>query len=120
MNERFRLLAAKTSKVTASPGAFMAAVASILVWAALGPVFHWSETHQLVINTFTTIVTFLMSFLIQNSSDRSDRATHLKLDELLHSHQESSNRLIGLERQRDGALDAAQSRLESAGQAEEL
>jgi low affinity Fe/Cu permease len=69
----------------------------VLAWAALGPVFHFSEDWQLVINTGTTIVTFLMVFLIQQSQNKDSVAVHLKLNELLASHRNASNRMIGIE-----------------------
>ena len=75
----------------------MAAVLVIVVWAATGPVFGWSDTWQLVINTGTTIVTFLMVFLIQSTQSRDTRALHLKLDELIRVNQAARNSLLNLE-----------------------
>jgi len=77
--------------------AFSAAFVIVLAWAALGPVFHYSEDWQLVINTGTTIVTFLMVFLIQQSQNKDSVAMHLKLNELLASDRNASNRLVGIE-----------------------
>ncbi|GAB4212055.1 MAG: hypothetical protein OHK0022_47390 [Roseiflexaceae bacterium] len=85
MNELFRKFANKTSDIVGSPWAFIAAVALIIGWAASGPLFGFSDTWQLVINTGTTIITFLMVFLIQNTQNRDARAIHLKLDELIRS-----------------------------------
>lgn len=77
---------------------FWGAVAVIIVWAATGPVFDYSDTWQLVINTATTIVTFLMVFLIQNTQTRDTRAMQLKLDELIRAQENASNALRGIER----------------------
>src|SRR6476620_5064652 len=82
---------------TGSTTAFLCAVAVILVWIATGPVFHYSDTWQLVINTSTTIVTFLMVFLIQRAQNKDARALHLKLNELLAVTEGASNRLIDVE-----------------------
>src|SRR5690242_21151572 len=82
---------------TGTTSAFTTACAIIIVWAISGPVFGFSDTWQLVINTGTTIVTFLMVFLIQNSQNRESRATQLKLDELIRSIQNASDRLIDIE-----------------------
>src|SRR5438045_133635 len=79
---RFRLCASWIAAAAGSPWAFLAAALSIVTWAFLGPRFHYSDTWQLVINTATTIVTFLMVFLIQNTQNRDTKALHLKLDEL--------------------------------------
>ena len=82
---------------TGSSQAFAGAVGVIIVWALLGPVFHFSDTWQLVINTGTTIVTFLMVFLIQNTQNRDIQAVHIKLDELIRSHQGAHTALLNLE-----------------------
>jgi low affinity Fe/Cu permease len=81
--ELFRHFAHFTAEIAGSVWMFAAAVALILVWVATGPIFHFSDTWQLVINTGTTIITFLMVFLIQNTQNRDGRAIHLKLDELI-------------------------------------
>jgi len=80
-----------------TPAAFGIALAAILVWAATGPIFDYSETWQLIVNTATTIVTFLMVFVIQQSQNKDSVALHLKLNELLASHRQASNRLIAVE-----------------------
>ena len=85
MNELFRKFAQHTSNATGTPWAFLLAVAVVVVWAVTGPLFGYSDTWQLVINTGTTIVTFLMVFLIQNTQNRDAVALHLKLDELLRA-----------------------------------
>src|SRR5262252_10390632 len=79
----FTLFAKLTAHVTGRPGTFMLALAVIVVWAITGPVFHWSDTWQLIVNTGTTIVTFLMVFLIQSTQNRDAVAVQVKLDELL-------------------------------------
>lgn len=85
MQEVFRKVAAKTSNFTGSALAFLIAVSVVVVWAITGPLFNYSSNWQLVINTGTTIVTFLMVFLIQNTQNRDSKAMHLKLDELIRS-----------------------------------
>ena len=97
MHDTFRKFAATISHMTGSPWAFLIAFAVIVVWASLGPPFEFSDTWQLVINTGTTIVTFLMVFLIQNTQNRDAKAIHLKLDELIRSIKSARNRLIDLE-----------------------
>jgi low affinity Fe/Cu permease len=82
---------------TGSPGAFMIAFFLIILWGATGPVFHYSNTWQLVINTGTTIITFLMVFIIQQSQNRDTAAMHLKLNELIASNERASNRLVDVE-----------------------
>ncbi len=89
----------------ASPTAFLAAIVIVLVWLATGPAFHYSDTWQLVINTGTSVVTFLMVFLIQNSQSRDTRAIQLKLDELLRSIKSARNELVSLEGLSDDELD---------------
>ena len=91
-----------------SPAAFMLAVATILAWAALGPTFAYSDTWQLAINTGTTIVTFLMVFLIQATQNRDAKAIHLKLDELIRGLQGARNHLVDLEHLTDVELDELQ------------
>ncbi|MEP7292261.1 MAG: low affinity iron permease family protein [Chloroflexota bacterium] len=97
MNEFFRKFAHRTSGIVGSPWSFIVAVAVIIVWAVTGPIFHFSDTWQLVINTSTTIVTFLMVFLIQNTQNRDAKAIHLKLDELIRSVDTARNNLVDLE-----------------------
>jgi len=90
---------------TGKTSAFIFAFAMIIVWLALGPVFHFSDSWQLVINTGTTIVTFLMVFLIQRAQNKDARATALKLNELIAAMEGASNRLIDLEDLSEGELD---------------
>jgi len=87
-----------------SPYAFLTAVLIVGVWAALGPHFGWSETHQLVINTFTTIVTFLVVFLIQSTQNRDTKSLHLKIDELLKATGGARNSMIDLDSLSDEQL----------------
>ena len=105
----FHRLAVGASAVTGSVWAFVAALALILLWALLGPVFHYSDTWQLVVNTATTIITFLMIFLVQNTQNRDARAIHLKLDELIRHVQGARNSLIALEDMSDEELDRLES-----------
>ncbi len=93
----FEKLAANVSAATGSTAAILMAFGSVLLWAALGPVFHYSENWQLVINTGTTIITFLMVFLIQKSQNKESMAVQLKLNELVAAHEFASNRLVDVE-----------------------
>jgi low affinity Fe/Cu permease len=95
--EKFRQFSGKVAGAVGSPWAFAVAVVAIVIWALLGPVYHYSDTWQLVINTGTTIVTFLMVFLIQNTQNRDARAIHLKLDELIRGLKGPRNKLVDLE-----------------------
>ena len=97
MRKFFNLCAAKTSTAAGHPVTFAIAVGTIVVWAVTGPMFHYSDTWQLVINTGTTIVTFLMVFLIQNTQNRDTEALQLKIDELIRVTEQARNRLINLE-----------------------
>jgi low affinity Fe/Cu permease len=103
-SERFHWFAARTSLVLGSPWAFFLALTVVVVWLLSGPVFHFSDTWQLVINTSTTIVTFLMVFLIQNTQNRDAKALHLKLDELIRATRTARNELIELETMSDPEL----------------
>jgi len=100
----FSRLAARVATITGSYLAFIVAVTLILVWAVTGPLFDFSTTWQLVVNTATTIVTFLMVFLIQNTQNRDSLAMHLKLDELLRAVEGASSSLIDAEDEPDAAL----------------
>ena len=93
----FRRIACKSAEALGSSWAFIGALLVVMTWAAMGPFFHYSDTWQLVINTGTTIVTFLMVFLIQNAQNRDAKALHLKLDELIHAVKEARNELIDVE-----------------------
>jgi len=104
IRDSFRHFARKTSAVLGSAWAFIAAIIIIAVWGLTGPVFHFSDTWQLIINTGTTIVTFLMVFLIQNTQNRDAKAMHLKLDELIRAIEGARNRLVDLEKLSDEEL----------------
>lgn len=104
-DEKFRRFAQKTSNVAGSSWAFLLALFVIIVWAVTGPIFHFSNVWQLVINTGTTIVTFLMVFLVQNTQNRETKATQIKLDELIRAQKSAHNKLIGIEKESDKRLD---------------
>ncbi|MEO6849547.1 MAG: low affinity iron permease family protein, partial [Mucilaginibacter sp.] len=93
------------TNATGSSAAFIIAISVILVWGVTGPVFKYSDTWQLIINTGTTVVTFLMVFLIQKSQNKDSKAVHLKLNELLASHQGASNRMVDIEDLNEIELD---------------
>ena len=95
--DAFRTLAHATASAIGSPYAFAAALVAVVVWAATGPAFHYSDTWQLVINTATTVITFLVVFMIQNTQNRDSRAIHLKLDELIRAVDAARNRLLDIE-----------------------
>jgi low affinity Fe/Cu permease len=105
MNEVFRKFAQKVSQWAGTSWTFIVAVLIIIVWAASGPLFGYSDTWQLVINTGTTIITFLMVFLIQNTQNRDAKAIHLKLDELIKAQKGARTRLVDLEEMSDEELE---------------
>ena len=105
MNNAFRKFAYRVSKIVGSPWSFVIALLLIVVWAVTGPMFHFSDTWQLVINTSTTIITFLMVFLIQNSQNRDSNAIQLKLDELIRAVTSARNNLVNLEELSDDELN---------------
>src|SRR5437588_2788768 len=112
MRELFRKFAQITSQVVGSSWAFILAVAVIAAWAVTGPMFHYSDTWQLVINTGTTIITFLMVFLIQNTQNRDAKAIHLKLDELIKGVKGARTSLVNLEQLSDEDLERLQKEFE--------
>jgi low affinity Fe/Cu permease len=112
-NDWFGRFAASSSGWLGSKWAFGGAVLLILLWAALGPMFHYSAEWQLVINTGTTIVTFLMVFLIQNTQNRDARAINLKLNELIRAGDKAQNQMIDIESLSDLELDELQAKYEA-------
>ncbi len=110
--ETFRKFSHATADMVGRSQTFMCAVAIIVIWGATGPLFHFSDTWQLVINTGTTIVTFLMVFLIQNTQNRDAQAIHLKLDELIRANVHARNGLVALESRSDEELKNLQSEFE--------
>jgi low affinity Fe/Cu permease len=104
MDKLFAKFANATARITGSPAAFLVCVASVVIWAATGPVFKFSETWQLVINTGTTIVTFLMVFLIQNTQNRDGAAIQTKLDELIRAS-DAEDEFMGIEKLTDKELE---------------
>ncbi len=117
MRERFSRFAARTATLMGSYWAFIVAVLVILVWVVSGPLFRFSDTWQLIINTGTTIVTFLMVFLIQNTQNREARATQLKLDELIRALREANDQLIDIEDDTEEQLDRFNHLYTKAGEA---
>ncbi|WP_336487745.1 low affinity iron permease family protein [Methylobacterium nigriterrae] len=115
----FTAFAAKFAKWSGHPVAFALGAASVVAWAASGPYFHFSDTWELVINTGTTIVTFLMVFLIQNSQNRDGAAIQAKLDELIRASA-AQNRYIGIEHLTEEELDELRRRCETRAEAERL
>lgn len=93
------------TSATGSSAAFFTAISVIIIWAITGPIFDYSDTWQLIINTGTTIITFLMVFLIQKSQNKDSKAIHLKLNELLASHEGASNRMVDIEDLSEEELD---------------
>jgi low affinity Fe/Cu permease len=118
MRKIFNWFATKTSTAAGQPATFVVAVVIILVWGITGPMFHYSDTWQLIINTGTTIVTFLMVFLIQNSQNRDAAAMQAKLDELLRAVDKARGQFIGIEHLTDQQIELVRTALER--QAKEL
>jgi len=97
VSDAFRVFARRSASILGSAWAFGGAVLVIAVWLITGPTFHFSDTWQLIINTATTIITFLMVFLIQNTQNRDAKAVHLKLDEMIRALEGARNQLVDLE-----------------------
>ena len=104
-SDRFGRFASQSSHILGSRWSFIAAIGVVVVWALTGPIFRYSDTWQLVINTGTTIVTFLMVFLIQNTQNRDAKAIHLKLNELIHAVDKAKNKMIDVENLSDFELE---------------
>jgi low affinity Fe/Cu permease len=104
MRDAFRIFASRAAEWVGTPGAFVLGLGLIVLWALTGPLFGYSDTWQLVVNTATTIVTFLMVFLIQNTQNRDTRAVHLKLDELIRGVKGARTAMVALENSTDEEL----------------
>ena len=104
VSDAFRIIARRSSTILGSAWAFAGALLVILVWVLTGPTFHFSDTWQLIINTATTVITFLMVFLIQNTQNRDAKAVHLKLDEVIRALKGARNQLVDLENLSDEDL----------------
>jgi low affinity Fe/Cu permease len=112
MDRWFRKFAQRTAEMVGHSQAFFVAASVVAIWAITGPIFHFSDTWQLVINTGTTVVTFLMVFLIQNTQNRDAHAVHLKLDELIRANKHARNALLALEGMSDEDLAKLQCEFE--------
>jgi low affinity Fe/Cu permease len=112
VNLWFSRFASSTAQLVGHPYMFLVAVVVLVIWAASGPFFHYSDTWQLIINTGTTIITFLVVFLIQNTQNRDAKALHLKLDELIRSHHPADDDLIDIQKLSDEELDELEKRYE--------
>jgi low affinity Fe/Cu permease len=112
LSDRFNKMAQWTAAQAGHATTFCVALAAIVIWAVSGPIFGFSDTWQLIINTSTTIITFLMVFLIQNAQNRDAKASHLKLDELIRSVRGARTRLVSLEQCSDEELEHLQSEFE--------
>ncbi len=104
LNTWFSGVASRASQIVGSAWMFILAIAVIVAWGVTGPMFHYSDTWQLIINTGTTIITFLMVFLIQNTQNRDAKAIHLKLNELIHAVSKAHDELIDVEKLSDEEL----------------
>jgi low affinity Fe/Cu permease len=120
VSDAFRIFARHSSMVLGSAWTFASAILIIVIWGLTGPMFHYSNTWQLIINTGTTIVTFLMVFLIQNTQNRDAKAAHLKLDELIRALKGARNELIDLEKLADEDLTSLEKQFELVRKKAEL
>jgi low affinity Fe/Cu permease len=114
MKQLFRKFAEKVSTIVGTPWAFILAVAVIGTWGISGPFFGFSQQWQLVINSFTTIITFLMVFVIQNTQNRDFKALHLKLDGLIHADEQAQPHLMNLQNLSDEELERWEQELKRA------
>ncbi len=113
MDRFFTAIANHIARFVGDPLAFILALLTVIVWGVTGPIFHYSDTWQLVINTGTTIITFLMVFLIQNSQNRDAAAMQAKLDELIRAVQEARGQFIGIEHKTDKEIQQIRADLEA-------
>jgi low affinity Fe/Cu permease len=113
---RFTRFAKWTAHATGRPAAFIIAASVVVVWAITGPIFHYSDTWQLVINTGTTVITFLMVFLIQSTQNRDAEATQVKLDEIIRAIGNAKNELLDLEELEEDELDKIRETYEEMAQ----
>ncbi|MFM6852552.1 MAG: low affinity iron permease family protein [Sphingopyxis sp.] len=118
MDRVFTAIASRVARAAGQPWAFVVALGVIILWAVTGPIFAYSDTWQLVINTSTTIITFLMVFVIQNSQNRDAAALQAKLDELIRATKDARNAFVGIEHRTDAQVEAIRRALEDevAGQ----
>lgn len=112
----FSIFARKCALLTGHPITFILSFTMIVIWLILGPIFNYSDTWQLVINTLTTIITFLMIFLVQNTQNRDNEATQIKLDELIRSHEGAHNALLDLEELTQKELEIIRNKYEKLAQ----
>ncbi len=119
MNEIFRKVAYKTAEAVGSAPAFLIALTIVIVWGVTGPIFGYSDTWQLVINTGATIVTFLMVFLIQHTQNRDAKVLQLKIDELIRALSAARNKLVGLEDLPDEEIERLQKEFQRLAKARE-
>ena len=120
VSDAFRIFARRSSMLLGSAWTFAIAILVIVIWGLTGPMFHYSDTWQLIINTGTTIITFLMVFLIQNTQNRDAKAAHLKLDELIRALKGARNELIDLEKLADEDLTRLEKQFERVRKKAEL
>jgi low affinity Fe/Cu permease len=120
MDRIFTAVAGRIAAAAGQPLAFVAASLTIIAWAVSGPIFAYSDTWQLVINTTTTIITFLMVFLIQNSQNRDAAAMQAKLDEMIRALDKGRNRFIGIEHRTDTEIEDIRAAIESECEADEV
>lgn len=113
LDQIFTRVATRIAGLAGQPLAFIVAAGLIALWVVTGPLFHWSDTWQLVVNTATTIVTFLMVFLIQNSQNRDAAAMQAKLDELIRAAKGARNQFIGIEHKTDVEIERIRAEIEA-------
>ena len=118
MNEFFRKFSRRIADVVGAPWTFIVAISIIIVWLVTGPLFHFSDTWQLVINTGTSVVTFLMVFVIQASQNRDSKALHLKIDELIRAMETARTHLVDLEERPEAELKALADEFKQLGEDE--